>query len=335
MRVYYDEYKGEVELQDLILENPQIVLNPLDDDEAYIRIKEFGIGGKSIDILLISKRGNTYIIETKLYKNPKYRESIAQVLEYASLLYKESNREIERLMKALGLDPEAGDELTNIIQENLENGNYNLIIAMDHMPEDLKQLLEFVNTKPGFKLYILEIKECLIKDIENKKFLEIELYGKTERQSRPIRVRWTIDDIEKEISKIQDKEVREVYEKILGFIKEKERSYPGEVNVKLGTGKTPTFGIAFNKLGGRMLFKWTIKEGYDMQIYFDMAEKKEEWQLNLLTLIAERLSKLNMTLPQDYLNKEPSFAFKDWSDNIDDILKIIDEIVEKCSSGAH
>ena len=87
------------------MKNPQIVINLLDnnDYEAYIGKKEFSIEGKSVDVIFAAKRGNIYIIETKLYKNLRYREAVTQVLEYASLIYKAANSDIDRLINELGL----------------------------------------------------------------------------------------------------------------------------------------------------------------------------------------------------------------------------------------
>lgn len=328
MQIKHDEYKGEIELQDLILENSQIVLNPISgDEEAYVKVKEFSVEGKSIDILIISKRGNVYIIETKLYRNSRYREAVAQVLEYASLLYRESNRNMEKLMENLGLDPEVGDELIDTIQENLENGNYNLVVVMDQIPEEFKHVMEFMNTKPGFELYALEVREYLSEKFQEGALLEIELYGKTERKTGPVRVHWAIQDISKEIDMIQDEVAKSVYQEIFRYIMEKQREYPEEVNIKIGTGKTPSFGVAFNKLGGRMLLRWAIEEGFYMQIFFDMADKSKEWQINLLKTIAEKLRQAGINLPSDYLSREPGFNFNIWGSRFNTIKEIIGQIL--------
>ena len=89
--------------------------------------------------------------------------------------------------------------MTNVIEENLENGNYILIVVMDHIPDEFKHIMDFISIKEGFKVYALEVKEYFKSEKEGNRILEIELYGRTERKARSTRVYWTLEDVKRSL----------------------------------------------------------------------------------------------------------------------------------------
>jgi predicted metal-dependent hydrolase len=142
-------YDDENMLKRLIKEYPTLLPTPThtSSERIFTLTDEYPIdGGGSIDLLCVDNEGNIYIVETKLQKNSDRRTIIAQLLDYASQMAKESfdtfKRKIEErtgesIDKILGEDT----DIVNSIKQSLDEKRFVLIVCMDNIEQRLKDVI--------------------------------------------------------------------------------------------------------------------------------------------------------------------------------------------------
>jgi len=171
------EYNAEKELQKLLEEDPSLIsLSELREGVSplIVGVREVGLPGSgNTDLLAFSATGDIAVVECKLAANVEIkRKVIAQVLEYGAYLWNMTYDELNRLIfkrtsknladligEAAG-DPSWNEEdFRTSIQDNLTNGTFCLVIAVDEMNEELSRIIRFVNScgRPGFSLIALEM----------------------------------------------------------------------------------------------------------------------------------------------------------------------------------
>jgi len=164
-------------LQKYLVEDPSGL--PFEDIEDDVRLaiigKEFPAGNGFIDALGVDQTGALYLIETKLYRGTDNRRILAQVLDYGSGLWnayrnrsdflaslnKNAGRTLKRnarqeIAKQFELNPEETDRLLEHAAQNITNGRFNFVVLMDHIDENLKNLITFVNANTVFTIYGVE-----------------------------------------------------------------------------------------------------------------------------------------------------------------------------------
>lgn len=171
------EYSAETELQELLAESPSLIsINEIRVDASPLiaSVREVGLPGSgSTDLLAFNQDGDIVVVECKLAANQEIkRKVIAQVLEYGAYLwnmpYEELNKRVllhtnTNLTELVGehaSDPEWDEEAFRMaIEENLSNGSFVLVIAVDEMNEELNRTMRFLNTcgNPAFDFSILEM----------------------------------------------------------------------------------------------------------------------------------------------------------------------------------
>lgn len=172
------DFALEDRLQQYIYDNPESI--PLYDVKEDIRLlilaREFNTASGSIDALGIDKDGEIYLVETKLYKNPDKRTVVAQVLDYGASLwskYRDFNDFItqinnhtqkdfqktsaQRINDFFGISEEEIDSLLENIKQNLREGNFKFVVLMDHLYDQLKDLIIFLNNNSEFTVYAVEL----------------------------------------------------------------------------------------------------------------------------------------------------------------------------------
>lgn len=170
-------FDQESNLQQLIHDNPNTIpLYEIDSDtRLFIAAREFRTNSGPIDALGFDARGNIYVIETKLQRNPDKRYVVAQALDYGASLWRHAvNFDAfiasldEKTYKYFGekfedkfasffgetADPEY---LTNI-KSNLAEGVIKFVVLMDILHDNLKDLVLYVNQNSKFDIYAVELK---------------------------------------------------------------------------------------------------------------------------------------------------------------------------------
>ena len=89
-KVDQSNFALEDKLQEYIYDNPDTIpLYEIDEDtRLFIAAREFSTKSGPIDALGFDARGNIYVVETKLYKNPDKRTVVAQALDYGASLWR-------------------------------------------------------------------------------------------------------------------------------------------------------------------------------------------------------------------------------------------------------
>jgi len=180
-RIDKSDFVDEKELEDFINEHPGSILTEFKENVRFLTLNQFPtkVTG-AIDVLGIDSDGDIYIVETKLIKNNDRRDVIAQALDYAAaLMYEYSDLEfvetleeqlarskrytdckLESVLSALFVDnmPSNGEADNRIlglirrIKNNIQNGNFKMIVVMDKVDDRLKDILSFINQKSKFTI---------------------------------------------------------------------------------------------------------------------------------------------------------------------------------------
>lgn len=213
-----DEAKFALEgkLQDYLESFPSLI--PLEEiDETAPKLvcigKEVGVVPGAMDLLFIDANGILTVVETKLAKSPEVRRTvIGQIIEYASYVSEWSAEDVykvaaeyfsksekvpsnyrggtldEAMEKFTGEGYFSADDLRADIEQNLQKGNFRLIIAVDELVEPLRKTVTYLNSHSDFNILLLLVK-CF-EESESRKVLIPTLFGYKPQPptSRPPRI---------------------------------------------------------------------------------------------------------------------------------------------------
>lgn len=178
VKIDKSNFELEDRLQQYIYDNPESI--PLYDIKEDIKLlilaREFSTKSGSVDALGVDKDGEIYLIETKLYKNPDKRTVVAQVLDYGASIWSNyrdfgdfaeqiglhTNKDFsetlnQRLTKFFEISGDEVDALLENIRRNLGDGNFKFVVLMDHLHDQLKDLIIFLNNNSEFTIYAVEL----------------------------------------------------------------------------------------------------------------------------------------------------------------------------------
>lgn len=162
----YKTEKGEATLQDLVEKYPHLL--PLPGVEAGdIVILTVQREYRATDLLCVDSDGGVIIVECKLRENQTMREVIAQLLDYASTLWKVTYAEFNEHVKSYldgdiaervlerrrekGLlededEEEWKEDFRNKLINNLQTGAFRLVVVADRIPEDIRNVVEYLSS---------------------------------------------------------------------------------------------------------------------------------------------------------------------------------------------
>ena len=188
--ISYGKDTTEEDLHQLIAKNPQLITV---EDSEWRRMPTATIGSHlrfpdgEIDLLLVDIEGNLTLVELKRNKTP--RDVIAQILDYASILYQNGVESIEGNIKAQsnftnGLqdviekfkeeNPDYSEELEiDAIRKKMENSvngrDLQLLIVSYEVEEPIRRVTEYLREVYGVKIYCVEFD--YFADRENEYFV--------------------------------------------------------------------------------------------------------------------------------------------------------------------
>jgi hypothetical protein len=169
MKIMPSGYDEEGLLKDLIKEYPTL-LSGISPGKIFTLVDEYPIGTGSIDVLCVDGDGRIYIVETKLRKNSDRRIVVAQLLDYAAQMAKETfdvflhkikERTGKNINEFLG-ELEENAEFFDRIRRSLAERNFVLIVAMDSIESRLKDTIIHLNQDWEMDVYGLELKRYYV-----------------------------------------------------------------------------------------------------------------------------------------------------------------------------
>lgn len=173
-------YENEEMLKRLLRESPQVL--PLAGKRSVF-VEELAVPqGGSVDLAGVDPGGAITLVECKLGKNPEIRRSVVgQIFAYAAGLWEISYEEFDRLFArslqgksladairaALG-ESEGADwreeDFRAAVTHNLRAGRFTLIIAVDHITDELKRIVPYINTHTLPEVQFIALEVGYVKD---------------------------------------------------------------------------------------------------------------------------------------------------------------------------
>ncbi|WP_138416204.1 hypothetical protein [Sinomonas gamaensis] len=148
-----EAYLLEQELQDLLLEHPQLVPGVGDGSAAC---RELQLDPGPADLVVLGSDAAIAIVECKLARNPQVRrEIVGQLFDYASALWRmQVGRFDELWARRVGRSAIADFEsqtpgYRQALQQTLDAGSFRLVIAVDAINPALQRMMEYLNSISG------------------------------------------------------------------------------------------------------------------------------------------------------------------------------------------
>lgn len=231
-------------LQSILQQYPQIIpgnqINPQDPPKFVLLRREMSLGSWSLDHLYVDDKGILTLVETKLLQNPESRrEVIGQIIEYGA--YASERWEISQLRqhaseywRGQGAELDAiltanfGEDLDlegfwSIVEQNLQQGRFRLIIAADELKPEVRRMIEFLNREMR-NVEVLGLEWKFYGEEQQALVIVPRLFGQTQSSidkraagqgAAGKAITWTLEKLKEASRDIQDSRLRENFEKIL------------------------------------------------------------------------------------------------------------------------
>jgi hypothetical protein len=228
-----------------ILQNfPQLIpgnqINPANPSKFILLRREMPLGSWSLDHLFVDDKGILTLVETKLMQNPESRrEVIGQIIEYgayalerweisqlrqyASEYWQGQGAELDAiLLGAFGEDLDL-EGFWSIVEQNLQQGRFRLIIATDELRAEVRRMIEFLNREMR-NVEVLGLEWKFYGEEQQAIVIVPRLIGQTQINidkkamgsgTNGRAVLWKVQILRDAIQQIQDSRLRENFEKIL------------------------------------------------------------------------------------------------------------------------
>ena len=204
-------YAQEANLQRLLAKSPDLLPGCDALESVAVEFQVPGVG--FADLVCVSPTGFITVVECKLQSNPDIRRRvIGQVLAYASGLWRLSYEEFDAafspvhgssLAEGFGDLGEWDEEQFRFnLAANLEEGNFSLVLAVDSITDELKQIVSYLNTHsaPGLQVLAVELDYAAGHGVE---ILMPRTYGEetASQAGRSDEVHWSEDELMEALQK--------------------------------------------------------------------------------------------------------------------------------------
>lgn len=346
------QFETEDIFQGLLEDYPNLLsgklINP-DDPRRWILVaREIGVSHSedtgdrwSLDHLFLDQDGIPTLVEVKRGTDSRIRrEVVGQMLDYAAnaVVYWPIEKLIssfEETCKSNHEDPEQMiqefydfevEAFWSQVKTNLKAGKIRMIFLADHIPSELKRIVEFLNEQMDPAVVLaLEIRQYKANGLQT---LVPTLYGNTsdaqKRKSTSYSKGepWTEERIFSELRKNCTGEELQVAEKIFQWAKAKCNQ------LAFGSGKTMGSMIPVIKNDDLKHFPFAVWTTGSVEIYFQWhAYKKPFDQEDLRLKMANMLNKIDgVSLQESDIYKRPGIKFNTLAqdDNLKKFLSVFD-----------
>lgn len=340
-------YSQEKVLQDLIAQNPNILLRSSETDGArlFLVAQEFVIaeGGDSsnsyaIDHLMIDGSGTPVLVEVKRSSDTRARrEVVAQMLDYAS---RASTWDVDALRdNFLRCNPDlAGteydaDTFWGQVESNLKGERLCLVFAADQIPDTLRTLIEFLNRNlADIEVYGVEVRQYQTQDAT---LLTSGVIGGGTADSRRASLRsveWDADTFSEYLVKHGRQDAVEVSRQLLKFSLDAGLSYsPGR-----GT-KFPSFLIRHGRTRIFTASSWVKGSRHICSLEFcvrDLLEQLPAWTEDQLRETLSAMPGENTARAENKLWNTPHYLYLEMQvlSSPENMEALKDSIIKLCSA---
>jgi hypothetical protein len=270
-------YTNEEALEALIAQSPDLL--PGLSEARMVVVRQLTLPVGYVDMVGVDVDGEITVVECKLKKNPEIRrEVVGQVLAYASALWRLSYEEFDHSFAAragasltqrlAALETPDWDEETfrASVANNLARGRVRLIIVVDQITDELKNIVLYLNQHTGADLQFLALELGYIAD-DGVEILVPAVYGKesVEGKNKPTGQTLQAEEAVQAVEHLCTPGGAEAARRLFAFAKQRGAIF------KPSVGKHPTASARF-KVNGRLITIFSIVEwpqGYGgCSVYF-------------------------------------------------------------------
>jgi hypothetical protein len=266
----------EQELERLIQDYPEVLPGV---SAAALAVDQFSVpSGGSVDLVVLEPDASITVVECKLAKNAEVRRAVVgQILSYAaSLTQLDVDEFLKRFGARLGRDavvalaPEAGagesedwdaDRFRADLARTLADGAFRLVIAVDRITDELRGIVEYLNSRTDDSVEVLALEVDLIAH-DGVEVLVPRVHGLESarlKAQRSAGARRASRDVEPVLSAFDDAFEPDVRARIQDFLDDL-RTAGGYL--QRGTGANPSLsGVLRTPNGVRSLWSLTLDEG--------------------------------------------------------------------------
>lgn len=316
------EHRDERALQTLLEQSPDIW--PGSTGAQMVVVSEFYLPEVgSIDLVGVDTDGNITIVECKLQANPEIRRHVVgQLFAYAAGLSKMSFDEFDRWFSSRARGPLSektsalatgewnAEAFRSAVSANLEAGRFRLVIAVDSITPELKDVVEYINKHMISDVEVLALELGYVAT-ENVEILIPELYGEESSRARPAaRGRsWSEEDLFGSLTERCTSEAVKAFRELYDFSKARASNlYWGEGN------NYPSVTVWF-QMGEQSVATWSCyayPTGPKLELNFEWLRRRVDAQR--LRQLADRIraipgaEKTMVGLEETEFRKRPSFS---------------------------
>jgi hypothetical protein len=252
-------YENEDVLQGLLHETPSLLPGVSGDAVAAREFEVPGVG--FVDLVVVDADGSITLVECKLRSNPQIRrEVVGQILAYASGIWRlpltefavlfdkaagESTRHLASISSATVDD--GGAAISSSLADALADGRFRLCIAVDQITDELRDIVEFLNTHSSEGIEVVLFEVGIVTDGDVQVMVPRTFGGESARlkvgSSEGSKRRWTFDDVLTRVENVSGADIATAIRKLDSFFRE-----VGWSGVP-GRGATPTWSL-YARVGG-------------------------------------------------------------------------------------
>lgn len=252
-------YPAEADLQQLIAENPQLLLSsPNEGQRLYLLRREQPVRDApdgpalfSIDHLFIDQDGLPVLVEVKRSTDTRIRrEVVGQMLDYASRMRAWSASELRSSASLLDVP----DDLWAALDGNLKAERMRLIFAADSIPDSLASMIDFLDrSMDAIEVCGVEIKRYVSED--GAELISSTIVGggnsPVKRAARYSTI-WDADSMAEQLNQRENSAIVPVVAALTSFA--------SSAGLQISYGRGTKFGVCRALRNGRKVFSVTSWE---------------------------------------------------------------------------
>jgi hypothetical protein len=333
-------YALESELQEILAAHPELIPGV---SAAAKTCREFQSDVGPADIVVVDSTGELTLVECKLASNPQIRrEVVGQMFDYASRLWKMDVEDFAAKWRArtptplLHDDADGGLTLRDSLAQNLAEGRFRIVLAVDVINPALKRMIEYLNAMAGPATSVIAVEYSRLRQ-GSVEILMPHVYGQelAEAKSATDRRDLTAWDEETFRSWLHEHDSVNLtrFDFFLATAQSAGLTFVGSRAARYPAGSLPIFGHDNTRLGTVSLFYYSGK-GTSVEFNFIRMSKMSDEELpdaavldSFLRQLAEipALQEVASNLRSSrFASRKPNVPLSDLS--MDSIQKAVDAL---------